>query len=714
MENIQNNIHRRSFLKLSAMANGALLLGFNFVSVNAMNEISKISPEAIPANWQKLNAFIKISNEGLVTIYSPNPEIGQNVKTSMPMIVAEELGVDWENVIVEQAPLSVDFDRQVAGGSQSIRSSWPILRKAGATAREMLLMAAAKEWGIDKSKCKVSNGNIESDKGEKLDFGKLAAKAAILEVPEEVELKSPSNFNIIGKSKKNVDIESILKGQPLFGIDTKVEGMLYATAIRPPAFGQTLKSFDAVEAKKVNGVVDVLKFADNKIAILASSTWAAMKGKNVVKVEWADGEKMESSSDHSVKLAELVQQKSEEPKRNDGDTEAAFSEADEIVEKTFEAPFLPHNCMEPMNFFANVKDGKAETIGPIQTPKWTQNRIAKLLEVEPEKVSIMMTRMGGGFGRRLYGDFALEAAEISSLSGKPVQLVFSREDDMNAGTYRPASSYRFKAGIKDGELTVYHLTEACFNGNMFDSIPNYFPAGAIPNVRVDTNTFESNITTGAWRAPYTNFLAYAEQAFFDELAEKLNTDPIELRLKLFEKAKSNADVGYEYSPEKSIEVTKLAAEKAGWGKQAANVYQGFAMYYSHNTHVAEIADIVLEDGKIKVKKVTCAIHCGIVVNPIAATNQVEGGIIDGIGHALYADFSFEKGKPSASNFNTYKMIRMQDTPAIEVHFVKSNEDPTGLGEPSLPPAAGAIANAIFKATGKRLYKQPFGDNASMI
>jgi len=714
MENIQNNIHRRSFLKLSAMANGALLLGFNFVSVNAMNEISKISPEAIPANWQKLNAFIKISNEGLVTIYSPNPEIGQNVKTSMPMIVAEELGVDWENVIVEQAPLSVDFDRQVAGGSQSIRSSWPILRKAGATAREMLLMAAAKEWGIDKSKCKVSNGNIESDKGEKLDFGKLAAKAAILEVPEEVELKSPSNFNIIGKSKKNVDIESILKGQPLFGIDTKVEGMLYATAIRPPAFGQTLKSFDAVEAKKVNGVVDVLKFADNKIAILASSTWAAMKGKNVVKVEWADGEKMESSSDHSVKLAELVQQKSEEPKRNDGDTEAAFSEADEIVEKTFEAPFLPHNCMEPMNFFANVKDGKAETIGPIQTPKWTQNRIAKLLEVEPEKVSIMMTRMGGGFGRRLYGDFALEAAEISSLSGKPVQLVFSREDDMNAGTYRPASSYRFKAGIKDGELTAYHLTEACFNGNMFDSIPNYFPAGAIPNVRVDTNTFESNITTGAWRAPYTNFLAYAEQAFFDELAEKLNTDPIELRLKLFEKAKSNADVGYEYSPEKSIEVTKLAAEKAGWGKQAANVYQGFAMYYSHNTHVAEIADIVLEDGKIKVKKVTCAIHCGIVVNPIAATNQVEGGIIDGIGHALYADFSFEKGKPSASNFNTYKMIRMQDTPAIEVHFVKSNEDPTGLGEPSLPPAAGAIANAIFKATGKRLYKQPFGDNASMI
>ena len=714
MKNTQNNIHRRSFLKLSAMANGALLLGFNFVSVNAINGIEKISPEVVPPNWQKLNAFIKISDEGLVTIYSPNPEIGQNVKTSMPMIVAEELGVNWEDVIVEQAPLSVDFDRQVAGGSQSIRSSWTILRKAGATAREMLLMAAAKEWGIDKSKCKLSNGNIESDKGEKLNFGKLVAKAAALEVPEEVELKSPSNFNIIGKSKKNVDIEGILKGEPLFGIDTKVDGMLYATAIRPPAFGQTLKSFDAAEAKKVNGVVDVLKFADNKIAILANSTWAAMKGKRAVKAEWADGEKMESSSEHSAKLLELVQQKSEEPRRNDGDIETVFSVADEIVERTFEAPFLPHNCMEPMNFFANVKGGKAEMIGPIQTPKRTQNRIATLLEIEPEKVEIMMTRMGGGFGRRLYGDFALEAAEISSLSGKPVQLIFSREDDMNAGIYRPASSYRFKAGIKDGELTAYHLTEACINGNMFGNIPNYFPAGAIPNLRVDTNSFESNITTGAWRAPYTNFLAYAEQAFFDELAEKLNTDPIELRLKLFEKAKGNADVGYEYSPEKSIEVTKLAVEKSGWGKQAADVYQGFAMYYSHNTHVAEIADIVLEDGKIKVKKVTCAIHCGIVVNPIAATNQVEGGIIDGIGHALFADFSFDKGKPSDSNFNTYKMIRMQDAPVIEVHFVKSDEDPTGLGEPSLPPAAGAVANAIFKATGKRLYKQPFGDNVTML
>jgi len=649
-----------------------------------------------------------------VTIFSPNPEIGQNVKTSMPMIVAEELEVAWNDVVVEQAPLSVDFDRQVAGGSQSIRSSWKALRNAGATARQMLVNAAAQQWEVDPSECSASQGIVTNAKGDKLSYGELAAAAAQLEVPKEVPLKDPKDFTLIGTSIPNVDIEKIITGQPQFGIDTKVEGMMYATALRPPAFGMTLKDFDDTAAKQVTGVEQVIRFADNKIAIIANSTYAAMKGQKAVKANWATDSKspLESTTDHDRRLNELLNTRSKEARRNDGDIDKAFAEADWVHEKIYEAPFLPHNCLEPMNFFAHVQaDGKVRLRGPIQTPKRCQTDAAKLLNIPEDKIeesiSVELTRMGGGFGRRLYRDFSNEAVEISSKTGKPIQLVFSREDDMAAGTYRPSSKYKIRAAIKDGEITGYHLTEACVNGNMYGIIPNFFPAHAIPNLRVDTNNFKSNISTGAWRAPYTNFLGFAEQSFFDELAELMKVDPVQLRLDLFEKAKIAKKEKEGYSPARSIAVTKLAAEKAGWGTKGANVFQGFSMYYSHNTHVAEVADVIIENGQPVIKKMTCAVHCGIVVNPMAAKNQIEGGIIDGIGHALFGDFSFKNGTPRAVNFDKYRMIRMAEAPEIEIHFVESSEDPTGLGEPSLPPAGGAIANAIYKATGQRYYKQPF-------
>jgi len=354
-----------------------------------------------------------------------------------------------------------------------------------------------------------------------------------------------------------------------------------------------------------------------------------------------------------------------------------------------------------------MEDGKLIAKGPIQTPAWAQERIAEITKLDKENIEIMMSRMGGGFGRRLYGDFSDEAAEIAQKTGKSIQLMFSREDDMSAGTYRPASKYRIRAAVKDGEITAYHLTEACFNGNMFDSISNYFPAGSIDNMRVDTNTEKSNITTGAWRAPYTNFLAYAEQSFFDELAERMEIDPLELRLSLFEKAKANKDAGYEYDPSRAIGVTKLVAEKSGWGKESDNKHLGLSVYFSHNTHVAEVAEVEMIDGTPKIKKITAVVDCGIVINPNAAQNQIEGGIIDGIGHAMFANFVFKDGKANANNFNQYRMIRMNESPEIEVHFIKSDKSPTGLGEPSLPPVGGAIANALYRATGSRLYKQPF-------
>lgn len=696
------------------MAGGGMVLGFSMFGCKQPQEIAEALE--MPSEWYDINAYLKIGNNGVVSIYSQNPEIGQNIKTSMPMIVAEELDIDWKKVVVEQAGLNTDwYKRQVAGGSQSIRQGWETLRKAGATARQMLVNAAAQQWNVDPSTCTTNDGVITGPNNETMGYGDVASVASTMEVPEEVPLKSNDSFKIIGKSKSNVEIDNIITGKPLFGIDTKREGMQYAVVMRPPAFGHKLVSFDDSETRKVNGVNDVIRFG-NKIAVLADGTWPAMKGKNALKAEWEEDTKYESTSEHDKELLSLLDKNENELMRNDGDVDKAFNEADEVITRVYESPFLPHNCLEPMNFFADVREDKVELYGPIQTPNWARSRAAKIIERDEKDFEVGMSRMGGGFGRRLYGDFSDEAAEISSIAGKPIQVVFTREDDMTAGTYRPAIKYKIEASIKDNQITGYKLSEAAINSNMYGLIPNFFPAGAIPNLQIKGHNYQSNITTGAWRAPYTNFLAFAEQSFFDEVAEKLGKDEVELRLELLENAKpaAEADEKIEYSPARMQGCIRLAVEKSGWGKQNGDVYQGISAYYSHNTHVAEIADVVMENGVPVIKKVTCAVDCGIVVNPEGAINQVEGGIIDGIGHALYGDLTFENGKPMASNFDKYRLIRNAEAPDINVHFVDSKEDPTGLGEPSLPPAGGAIANAIYKATGKRMYKQPFIQHTEIL
>jgi isoquinoline 1-oxidoreductase beta subunit len=701
MSIIKTTYNRRSFLKASIAGGGGLMLSFSWLAACSPSEATK----AMPSAWFDLNAYLSIADNGEVTIMSPNPEVGQNVKTSMPMIIAEELDVKWEDVIVKQAPLnSVSFTRQVAGGSQSIRQGWQSLRMAGATAREMLKNAAAKQWNVNAADCTTAEGFVMHG-SDKLSYGEIATMAAGMAVPEEVKLKDPSTYKIIGTDRGNVDIDGIITGQPLFGLDTRKEGMQYAVVLRPPAFGLKLKSFDDAEARKVNGVSDVIQFG-SKVAVLAKSTWAAMKGQRALKAEWEKDTMLESTSYHDKTMRALLDKKAAEPKRSDGNAKAQFASADKVFEKVYEAPFLPHNAMEPMNFYANVTAEKAEFIGPIQTPERTRSQIAELLGRPESEVTIDMTRMGGGFGRRLYGDFALEAAEVSKIAKTPVMVVFSREDDMTAGTYRPASKYKFKAAIKDGNMVAYHLVGAGVNmGN--STRENNFPASTLDHYLVESHNLESNITTGAWRAPITNFLAYAEQSFFDELASELGKDPVQFRLDLFARAKENPVGELQYDVDKSVGVIKLAAEKSNWGNAPEGVYQGFSTYYSHNTYVAEVAEVVMQGNTPVVKRVVCAIDCGIVVNPVAAINQVQGGVIDGIGHAMYGDFSFENGQPQTKNFDKYRLIRMKEAPEVEVHFVKSTNDPTGLGEPALPPAGGAIANAIAKATGKRFYKQPF-------
>ncbi len=702
-------------MKVSSAAGGGLILGFTFFTSCKRDEIlTQLIPDiTMPDAWTELSGFIKIGENNVVTIMSPNPEIGQNVKTSMPMIIAEELDVDWKNVVVEQAPLDEGkYKRQVAGGSQSIRAGWDSLRQAGATVKAMLVATAAAKWEVEPSTCSVKNGVITNAKGATLTYGEIASEAAKQEVPTDISLKETTEYQIIGNSKRNVDLKSIITGKPLFGIDTKVEGMQYASVLRPPAFGQELVDFDDAETKKIIGVNQVIRFGD-KIAVVADNNWAAMQGKLALKANWKQLSVAEDTAYHDEKMTALMDEKVE-PVRNDGDNKKAFANADKVIERIYSAPFLPHNCLEPMNFFADVSDEKVLLRGPIQTPAWQQSRVAEILGRDKKDIQVEMTRMGGGFGRRLYGDFGDEAAEISSLAKVPIQLQFTREDDMTAGTFRVSSKYRIRAAIKDNKLTGYHLTEVASNANMFGSIPNYFPAYCVDNFTVDNVKFESNITTGAWRAPYTNFLAFAEQSFFDEIAALTNQDPVKMRLEMYEKAKSNKDDKMEWDPARMQGVLKLAAEKSNFNQQKEGIYQGLSVYFSHNTHVAEVADVKMIKGYPKVVKVTCVVDCGIVINPDAANNQIEGGIIDGIGHAMYGNFEFKDGKPNARNFDTYRLIRASEAPEIDIHFIDNGLSPTGLGEPSLPPAGGAVANAIYKATGKRLYKQPFYKEIEVI
>lgn len=718
--------NRRSFLKLSAAAGGGMVLGFSWLTSCAPEDVEEVLELELPESWVEINGFLKIGDNGVVTIFSPNPEIGQNVKTAMPMIIAEELDISWDQVIVEQAPLDTDkYVRQLAGGSQSIRQGWKSLREAGAAARYALVGTAAQKWDVPMEELTTADGVVTHEaSGQSIGYGELASEAATVELPEEIPLKDNADFKIIGQSKKNVDGRKIVTGQPLYGLDVQREGMLIAMIVHPPAFGMKLKSVDAAEVEAMPGIRQVVTINAEKegverqwsdtnafpelVAVVGETTWQVMKAKRALNVEWEEVTPAEDSAGHTAALETLMATTPDEAARKDGDPGGAFEGADQVIERTYTAPFLAHNTMEPMNFFAHVTEDGAELEGPIQTPEYLRPTVAGLLGLPPEKVSIMMTRMGGGFGRRLYGHFGVEASLISQAVNAPIKLVYTREDDMTQGTYRPDYRVTYRAALDaDKNLVGFHVKGSGTNGSPV--FANRFPAGTIDNYLAENLSKESNVSTGAWRAPRSNFIAGAEQSFLDEVAEAMGKDPIDLRLELFDRAIQNP-VGEEndYEAERYAGVLRLVREKADWDTPKEGVYRGVAAYYCHNSYVAQVLDVVLEDGRPRVDKVYCAVDCGIVVNPDAARNQIEGGIVDGIGHAMYSALTFANGSPEQKNFDSYRLIRHREAPRdIEVHFVDNGIDPTGLGEPSLPPVMAALANALAKATGERLYSQPF-------
>ena len=704
MNKITNN-SRRDFLKSAAMAGGGFMLSFNWFGKEVF--ASETAASTLAADFAP-NAFLSIRPDGIVTIMSPNPEIGQGIKTAFPIIVAEELDVDWAKVKVLQAPLDTKkFERQVAGGSGSIPHSWQRLRKAGATARQMLIEAAAKRWNVPAIECKTEKGIvIHTPSNKKLSYGELATEAAQITPPADVKLKDIKDFKLIGSTIKGVDNKEILTGQPLFGIDFYREGMLFSMVQRPPAFGLKLKSFDASAAKAMPGIVDVVSFK-NKVAVVGKSTWEVKKAREALKIEWEKDGNLESTEDHNRIFKELLDSPKADVRRKEGNIEEAFKNAAKIVESEYQCPFLPHNPMEPMNFFAHVRPDGVELAGPTQTPQAAQTQTAKLLNIEPDKVTVELTRMGGGFGRRLGTDYVLEAVEVSNLVKAPVKVIWTREDDMTGGSYRPAVRYRFRAALdKQGNMIGYSLRGVGINaGN--STRENNFPSGAVTNLLIDSVDHKSPITTGPWRAPITNFLAFAEQSFIDEVANAAGKDAVQFRLDLLEKARTSPAGPVRFDIDRMKAVIELAAEKSGWFKKRKGVSLGFSVYFSHASYVAQVGEVVMKKGKPVLQKIYAAIDCGVVVNQSGARNQVIGGIVDGMGHAMYGNLTFKEGTPSQSNFNTFRLIKMNEIPAVDVHFVNNGIDPTGLGEPALPPTGGSIANAIFKATGKRLKSQPF-------
>lgn len=702
MKSITNN-SRRDFLKMSAITGGGLVLGFNWFSsdANAATVFTSVAPGDI-----NFNSYLSIATDGTITILSPNPELGQNIITSFPMVVAEELEADWKKVKVVQANLDNKFDRQLTGGSGAVPHSWKLLRNAGATAKFMLIEAAAKKWGVSASECFASESFvIHRASGKKLAFGDLAEAASKVPVPSSVKLKDRKDFKLIGTSLKNVENHKIVTGKPLFGLDFYREGMVYAMIQRPEQFGMKLKSFDASFAKSMPGIIDVVSFKNN-VAVVGKSTWQVLKARKMLKIEYEKEFDLESTEDHDQLFLNLMDNGQATVRRKEGDVDTAFKNATKVIKGEYQCPFISHSPMEPMNFFAHVRPDGVELVGPTQTPGRARTQVAQLLNIAEDKITVELTRLGGGFGRRLYNDFALEAAELSSIIKSPVKLIWTKEDDMTAGTYRPAVRYRFEAALDaSGNLTGYKLRGVGINsGN--PTRENNFPSGAVDNLLIDSVEHKSPITTGAWRAPITNFLAFAEQAFLDEVAVAAGKDPVQFRLDLLAKAKKSPAGDIRYDIDRMEAVIKMAAEKSGWGKKK-DVAQGFSVYFSHASYVAQVAEVVMKAGLPQVKKIYAVSDCGQVVSLNGATHQVMGGIVDGLGHAMYSKLSFRDGAADQNNYNSYRLIRMKEIPEIETHFVDNGIDPTGLGEPALPPTGGAVANAIYKATGKRLRNQPF-------
>lgn len=726
---------RRDFLKLTGLAGGGLALGF-FIRSG-----SKATAQGAKSGDFSPNAFIRITPEGKVTIVSKQPEMGQGVKTSLPMIIAEQLEVPFKEITIEQGDFDTPkYGSQSAGGSRSTPANYDNFHLLGATARTMLVEAAAQTWGVPASECRAENAAVHHTSGKSLKYGQLVAKAATLPVPEKekVKLKEPKDFKLLGKRIPQVDSVNIVTGKPLFGIDMKLPGMLYAVYEKCPAFGGKVVSANLDQIKTLPGVKDAFVLEGTKdvkglmpgVAIIADSTWSAFSARRQLKVTWDEGAVVNESWDGFVAKARADAAKpGEKTLRKDGDVEAAFKSAKKVVEAEYVYPFISHANLEPQNTTALWKDGVMEIWAPAQIPGAGVTMVNKVLGIPENKIKLHLTRAGGGFGRRISVDYLVEAAAIAQKVNAPVKLTWNREDDLRHDHYRPGGIHFLKGAVDaNGKVTAWKNHFFTFgNGGNPGSGGNLnadeFPGRWIPNFLTEQTMFETGWPMGPWRAPGSCVFAWVFHSFIDELAHAAGSDPLEIRLELLgtldempaggvnSAAGKKKGGGPAYNVARMRNVLKLAAEKAGWGKKkyAKGQGAGIAFHFSHQGYFAQVAEVtVTKEGQLKVDRFITAGDIGEqIVNLSGAENQVEGSVIDGLGVLMTQELNIERGRVVQSNFHDYPLIRITEAPTkIETYFAKTNYPTTGLGEPALPPVAPAICNAIFAATGKRIRQMP--------
>jgi len=711
---------RRDLLKASVVG-GGLVLSFN---------IAAKAEAAETAGAQSLNAYVRIAPNGIVTIMAKNPEIGQGVKTSLPMMIAEELDVAWENVRIEQADNDPKlYTRQFAGGSLATPMNYDDLRRVGAVARAMLVNAAATAWNCPAGECRTDSGKvIHVSTGRKATYGSLAGQCAGVAAPDPktVPLKDPKTYKIIGKSIPQYDVAKIVKGEPMFGIDVRVPGMLYATFEKAPVFGAKVASADLDAARAVKGVKKVFVVDGGTkldgllpgVAVVADSWWAARKGRNALKIQWADHPTaQQSTAGFDKQAAEFAAGAPQTNLRKDGDVDAALKGAAKSVEAAYAYPFLAHAPLEPQNCTASFKDGKMEIWAPSQNPEPGRQLVATTLGLKPDDITVHMTRCGGGFGRRLSNDYMVEAAWIAREAGAPVKLLWTREDDMHHDFYRPAGYHYFKGGVdaqgnvvawQDHFVTLGDGTKVASSAGMGGT---EFPSRFVPNCKIDQSIIQTAVPTGPLRAPGSNAIAFVNQSFIDELAHAAGADPLAFRMKLLGDKPMVGEGPSGYNAARMRGVLAAVEKMSGWanrGKLPKGTGMGVAFHYSHAGYFAEVVQAsVAANGTVKPQKVWIAADVGRqIVNPAGALNQVQGAAIEGLSHAMFQKITIVGGAAKQSNFVDYPLLKMADAPAVEVKFVITDYPPTGLGEPALPPVIPALCNAIFAATGKRIRSLP--------
>ncbi len=668
------------------------------------------------------SAFLRIDGDGTITIWANKSEMGQGIRTSMAMAVAEELGADWSKVKVQQASTAAKFgDLGITGGSQSTRSTFQPYRMVGATAREMLISAAAAKWQVDRATCQAEQGFIVHG-ANRLPFGELVEAASKLEPPKNPPLKATKDFRIIGTDVKRLDGPDIVNGRAQFGSDLKLPGMLIASVERSPVFGGKLKSVHDAAAKAVPGVKRVITISSG-VAVLADSTWAALKGREALKLQWDEGAHASASTLEIGKGFETRLKTAGKVVRKEGQGAAAMGK--NAIHARYDCPFLAHATMEPMVGMADVKPDRCDIYAPSQGPAWSMAAIQAITGLKAEQIEVHIPLLGGGFGRRAMPDFIVEAVECSKAAGVPVKVQYSREDDIQHDYYRPGSLHELSASLDAKGLP--QAWQHRFTGpSIAASLKMPWPPEAaelsgasdlayeIPNLEVEWVQSDTPFPLGFWRAVPASFNPFVTESFLDELAHKAGKDPLAFRVALLQKDEKRKVGGEKLDPARLRHVLELAAEKAGWKAwHLAKRAQGFGLgiaahaYLDCGTYVAEVAEVeVKTDGSVKVHRVVCAVDCGMAINPLNIRAQMESGVIFGLTAALHGEITLEKGRVVQSGFADYPMLRLADSPKIEVHIVKSDLPPGGVGEPGLPPIAPAVANAIFSATGKRIRSLP--------